>query len=331
MAGFQTHCHAGACSDAGDPWSRIQTMRDLPLVALRAFAAVYSHGGVRAAARELGIAHSSVSRHLAELSAWLGFTLVREAAGQRRLTFTPQGEALGKAALTSLRQIDNVVTALREAKSHRSVTISTSPSFASRWLLPRLPDFEKAHPRIEISLLIDQKLTDLTTGEVDLAIRMGPEPWADAHCEPLMEDALYPVMSPALWKKAARPDKPADLVGLRLLHDRDPQASWDLWRRAFGPKSLAIRSGPRFASTDLILRAAAQGQGVALARHQLAADDVESGALVRPIAELQMNIGPAYWLVLPRHPPVRPATAAVIAWLKRKAPMQVTPARPLAR
>lgn len=293
-------------------------MRDLPLVALRAFAAVYSHGGIRAAARELGIAHSSVSRHVAELSAWLGVVLVREGAGQRRLAFTPQGEELGKAAVAGLRQLENAAASLREARSNRSVTISTSPSFASRWLLPRLPELERAHPRIEVSLLIDQRLADLASGEADLAIRMGRGPWPQAHCEALMDDALYPVMSPALWKKASRPSQPADLAGLRLLHDRDPQASWELWRRAHGPKSLDIRGGSRFASSDLILRAAAQGQGVALARHQLAIDDVASGALVRPMGELKVDIGPAYWLVLPQAARIRRAPAVVIEWLKRQ-------------
>jgi len=294
-------------------------MRDLPLVALRAFASVYANRGIRAAARELNIAHSSVSRHIAELSAWLGVALLRDAGRRRQVTFTPQGEELGRAALAAIRQLDSVVGSIREAKSRRSVTISTSSSFASRWLLPRLPAFEKAHPRIEPSLIIEQKLDDLASGESDLAIRMGRGGWADVHCEALMSDALYPVMSPAFWKKAARPDQPADLAGLRLLHDRDPHASWERWRSRFGPKSLDVRSGPRFASSDLVLRAAVQGQGVALARHQLAIDEIASGALMRPLGGLQVDIGPAYWIVMTPRLRLRPAVAVVIAWLKQEA------------
>lgn len=295
-------------------------MRDLPLHALRAFAAVYSSGGVRAAARELGIAHSSVSRHLAELDAWLGVALVRETGSQRRaLTFTPQGEALGRAALAGLREIERVAASLREAKSGNSVTIAATPSFAVRWLLPRLPAFEESHPRIEVSLLVDQKLSDPGSGDIDLAIRMGAGQWSDVRCEPLMDDALYPVMSPAFWKRAGRPDKPAGLLRLRLLHDRDPQTTWETWRRMHGPKSLDVRSGPRFASSDLVLRAAAQGQGVALARHRLAMDDVAAGVLVRPIERLSVELGPAYWIVLAERSRPRTATSTVIDWLKSQA------------
>jgi LysR family glycine cleavage system transcriptional activator len=292
-------------------------MWNLPLNALRAFAAVYAHRGVRAAARELGIAHSSVSRHLAELDRWLGVPLVKEGhRGRDGLQFTPQGEALGRATLAGLRNIEQAAASLREARSGRSVTISTSPSFAVRWLLPRLPALEASLPRVEISIVAEQKLVDLDAGGVDLAIRMGNGSWPNVRCEPLMDDVLYPVMSPNFWKESGRPSRPQDLVKLRLLHDRDPSASWETWRRAHGPRSLDVRKGSRFASSDLVLRAAAQGQGVALARHRLAMDDVTSGMLLRPISSLHVALGPAYWLVLPERPRLLPAVAAVVDWLR---------------
>ena len=294
-------------------------MKDLPLNALRVFAAICAHGGVRAAARELGIAHSSVSRHLAELEAWLGVPLaVQKGAGGRGWTPTPQGQALARAVLAGLRDIDAATAAVREARSPFAVTISTSPSFAARWLLPRLPALERAHPRIELSLLVNQHVEDLDAGGMDLAVRMGTGPWPGLHAEALMDDALYPVMSRELWKSAGRPSRPGDLASLRLLHDRDPHAAWELWRRAFGPASLNLQRGPRFASTDLVLRAAAQGQGVALARHRMAAEDVASGQLLRPFGERAVRIEKAYWLVRADRPP-RHAVATVIAWLREQA------------
>lgn len=286
---------------------------------MRAFAAVYASGGVRAGARELGVAHSSVSRHLAELEDWLGVALTRKGGGRRGLAFTPQGEELGRATLTGLRDIERATASLREAQSANSVTLSAAPSFAARWLLPRLPLLERAHPRIEASVVVDQRLEDLETGGIDLAVRMGRGSWTDVLCEPLMDDALYPVMSPSLWKDSGRPDQPADLVGHRLLHDRDPQASWEAWRREHGPESFDVRSGPRFTSSDLVLRAAAQGQGVALARHRFAADDVASGVLLRPIDGLSVELGPAYWIVLPKHRRIKDATSRVIGWLREQA------------
>jgi LysR family glycine cleavage system transcriptional activator len=293
-------------------------MKDLPLNALRVFALACAHGGVRAAARELGIAHSSVSRHLAELEAWLGVPLAREKGGGRRgWTPTPQGEALGKAVLAGLRDIGAATLAIREVRSAFAVTISAAPSFAARWLLPRLPALERAHPRIELSVLVNQRTEDLRAGGIDLAVRMGAGPWPGLHCEPLMDDALYPVMSPGLWKKAGRPSRPQALASLRLLHDRDPHAGWEQWRERFGPASLNLQRGPRFASSDLLLRAAAQGQGVALARHRLAVDDVAAGLLVRPFGECMLRIENAYWIVRTDRAP-RHAVATVIAWLERQ-------------
>ncbi|SHM32354.1 LysR substrate-binding domain-containing protein [Rhodanobacter sp. OK091] len=301
-------------------------MNELPLNALRAFAMVYAHGGVRAAARELGMAHSSVSRHLGELDRWLGVPLLRASAGRGALVFTPQGEALGRAVLAGLREMEQAVAMLRETRPAHAVTLSTSPSFAIRWLLPRLPALEKAHPKIELSVQVEQRLDALDDGRIDLTIRMGLGPWPLLHVEPLMDDALYPVMSPVLWQASGRPSNPAKLAGLRLLHDRDPQAAWELWRQAYGPAKLALQGGARYTSSDLVLRAAMQGQGVALARHRLAADDVANGSLVRPFGDLSLSLGPSYWIVRPPAKP-RAAVAAVIDWLH----WQAAGAGPIAR
>ncbi len=302
----------------GEVWSILETMRELPLHALRAFASVYSQGGVRPAARELGIAHSSVSRHLAELEAWLGVELTRVGGGRRGLVFTAQGEALGRAAQGAFRDLAQAVAALREARSIHAVAVWAPPSVAVRWLLPRLPAFEEAFPHFEVSVVVDRRLDDGEAAGIDLVLRMGRGPWPGVRSEPLMDDALYPVMSPAFWQKSGRPREPGDLAGLRLLHDRDPDASWEAWRQAYGPAALDVQSGPRFTSSDLVLRAALQGQGVALARHRLAVDDVASGVLLRPIAGA-VELGPAYWLVYPGQAAVRPATATVAAWLRRQA------------
>lgn len=134
-----------------------------------------------------------------------------------------------------------------------------------------------------------------------------------------MDDELYPVMSPSLWKKFGYPDKPAQLNSLKLLHDRDPEASWGHWQRTYGPENLDLQRGPRFASSDLVLCAAAQGQGVALARHQLARNDIATGVLIRPFPGLSVPIKEAYWIVLQAHKKLRPATLKVAAWLKMRA------------
>jgi LysR family transcriptional regulator, glycine cleavage system transcriptional activator len=294
-------------------------MRDLPLVALRALAAVYAQGGVRAAARELNIAHSSVSRHLSELETWMNVKLCEVAAGPRAFALTPQGHALGKAALTAIRLLERATNASREAKSRRSVTLSTTPSVAAGWLLPRLGDFESRQGKIELSVVVEQKPEDLTTNDIDLAIRMGRGPWKELDCEPLMDDALYPVMSPAYFAASKRPGKTTQLKGLRLLHDRDPNAGWSVWREAHGPTELNVRAGPRFTSSELVIRAAVLSQGVALARDRLVRDDVKSGALIRPFGDLRVSLPDAYWIVMPSRSRNRASVRALVSWLREQA------------
>ena len=303
-------------------------MRDLPLNALRAFAAVCETGGVRPAARSLEVTHSAVSRHLRELEAWLQVPLVEKREGSRSLTLTPQGDAFGKAVLSGLRELTAAAAALREARPGNAVTISTTPSFAARWLLPRLSSLAAEHPWIELSVIVDQRLAEPSEAGADLALRMGRGPWAGLACQPLMDDMLYPVMSRDLWEASGRPATPDALAGLRLLHDRDPHASWEVWRTAHQMTALDVRAGPRFASSDLVLRAASQGLGVALARHRLAAADIRAGVLVRPFGDLHVALPQGYWIVHSRRRSGRVAVAAVIDWLRAQASFDVPQVAP---
>jgi LysR family glycine cleavage system transcriptional activator len=300
-------------------------MDRLPLNALRAFALVVERGGVRAAARELSISHSAVSRHLRELERWLGVVLLeqRDSGGLRA---SAQGRLLAEAARSALHAMQQAVEAVREQRSSHSVSVSTTPSFAVRWLLPRLPALQRSYPRLEVSVVVDQRLDEPGSFSSDLAIRTGRGPWPALLAEPLMDESLYPLMSPALWRQSGRPRDPAELCRMRLLHDRDPNTSWQLWRQEYGPAALDVRRGPRFASSDLLLRAAAQGLGVALARHRLAQEELASGALLRPFETRALDLGIAYWIVRPKEGAPREAVKMLVAWLKRQAERTPTPA-----
>ncbi len=269
-------------------WSKLVTMDRLPLNALRAFALVLERGGVRAAARELSISHSAVSRHLRELERWLGVTLLekRDSGGVRA---TAQGQLLAEASRSALHAMQQAVEAVREQRSSYSVSVSTTPSFAVRWLLPRLPALQRSYPRLEVSVVVDQRLDEPGSFSSDLAIRTGQGPWPALLAEPLMDESVYPLMSAALW------------------------------RQKYGPAALDVRRGPRFASSDLLLRAAAQGLGVALARHRLAHEELASGALVRPFETRAIDLGVAYWIVRPRGSAPREAVKILVAWLRREA------------
>jgi LysR family transcriptional regulator, glycine cleavage system transcriptional activator len=291
-------------------------MKDLPLHALRALAAVHDHGGVRAAALALGVVHSSVSRHLAELERWLGVALVEPDGSSRRFSLSRQGQELARVCSQAMRSMQEGANVVSEAKSRRSVTVATAPSLATRWLLPSLATQAKLLHGIEVSVIVEQRVVPLAESGADLAIRMGNGPWSDGECEPLMSDALYPVMSPVLLEQY-RVNTLGRLLSMPLLHDRDPNAAWARWRDAHGPPSLDVRRGVRLGSSDLVLRAAALGQGVALARHRLVLDDLASGTLVRPFGDLRVELRDAYWLVRPTRFP--PEAAALVLALKRSA------------
>ena len=293
-------------------------MDRLPLNALRAFALVVQRGGVRAAARELGVSHSAVSRHVRELERWLAVSLLEKSAA-RDLRVTPHGRTLAAAGQRALRELQQAVAAVREQRSRYSVSVSTTPSFASRWLLSRLPALQRAYPRLELSVVVDQRLEEPAAFSSDLAIRSGRGPWPGWDATALMDESLYPVMSPQLWRQSGRPNEPAELARLPLLHDRDPSTTWQLWRSRFGPAALDVRRGARFASSDLLLRAAAQGLGVALARARLAQEELASGALLRPFGPRRIELGTAYWIVRPAGREARSAVNMLVSWLHQEA------------
>lgn len=298
-----------------DIWPNFVTMEPLPFNALRALAVVAREGGLRAAARALGISHSAIGRHLVELERWLGVPVVSRETGKRELSLTSHGRQLAEAMDEATERISRIVDTVREQRSPFSVSISTTPSFATRWLLPRLPALERAHPRLEISVVVDQRLEDARSFVNDFAIRSGAATWPSFRVQPLMDDALFPVASPRLWESGVRPHDVSALRKLRLLHDRDPRASWQRWRERHGPAELDVRSGPRFASSDLVLRAATQGMGVALAYARLVADDLATGSLVRLFEPDSIELGTTYWIVSPEAEPLRTAARTVVSWL----------------
>ena len=299
-------------------WSNNKTMYNLPLNALRAFAMVYETGGVRPAARRLDISHSSVSRHVKELEAWLGTPLLVNIEKQQRLQLTAQGQQLGKVVLASLGSIDHTVTGLREARRKNAVVIAATPSFAVRWLLPRLSTLQSACPSIEISIITEQALLDPMSEGSDISIRMGLGPWPNVESLALMSDALYPVVHPNLMKSISPSTTKEIFSKLPLLHDRDPSASWQQWFEVYPSDNIDLKSGSRFTSSDLVLRAASQQLGIALARARLVADDILSGALIKPFGAQQIELGTSYWIVTPIGGAKSWAIQQAIDWLQNE-------------
>jgi len=286
-----------------------------PLNAVRAFEACARLGSTVAAASELGVTHGAVSKQLALLEGWLevalfdrsGVRLAPTAAGARYAV------ALGR-AFDLVAEATRGVTGATEGAG-AVVRVSTTASFAALWLLPRLRAFGALHPEMEVWVSETRKLVSLgAEGAADVALRVGPGPWPGVRCEPLMSDHLVPVCTPAL---AARIRRPADLERTTLLHDQDPRAAWPDWLEAAGLGRPAWgERGPRLAAGALLLQAAIDGQGVALAYGKLAEPYLEDRRLVVPFGPA-ISLGPTYWLVSPmRGTPTTRASRVFASWIR---------------
>jgi LysR family glycine cleavage system transcriptional activator len=288
-------------------------MQNIPLNLLRTYAAIYETGGIRAAARFLDIAHSAVSRALRELEAQLDVDLIERIEGRRILEFTDEGDKVGRAALKSIRELERTLDSVRRVKGRASVVLETTPSFASRWLFPRLGTFEQDLPWIELSVSVDQRVSPPGQTRADLIVRMGEGPWNGLNCEPLMDDELIAVASPAHIK----PLKGGfSLSKCQLLHDRDPNASWSLWQDRFGGLGDSLTHGPRFTSGDLVLRAAERGMGVALSRLSLAEESLEHGTIIDVGDGRSIPLKKSVWIVTPQDLKPRKPVQKVVEWLK---------------
>jgi DNA-binding transcriptional LysR family regulator len=253
-----------------------------PIHALRAFEAAARHQNYSRAAEELSLTHGAISHHVARLERDLGGVRLFARDGQRML-LTDAGQVLVLDVRRALRLLSEAFEGAR-AKSParhdaRTLTISVLPSFAARWLAPRLPAFQMLDPDLSISVRSTAALATMDARDgVDLAIRYGPGGWPGLTSIRLLEGSLFPVCSPAYRERRAI-ERPADLLGLRLL--RCPRQKWTAWFMAAGLEVAEPQLGPSYDDAGLLIQAAIDDQGVALARAALVVDDLASGRLVR--------------------------------------------------
>ncbi|HWW24687.1 MAG TPA: LysR substrate-binding domain-containing protein, partial [Caulobacter sp.] len=201
-------------------------------------------------------------------------------------------------------------------------TLTAAPSFAAKWLVPRLGKFEQAQPQVDVWLSAGMEVVDFAAGEVDLAIRYGSGRYPGLEVIRLLSETVIPVASPELL--ASNPlETPEDLSRHILLHDGSPDADdscpdWAMWLAARGIKSVDGARGPRFNQSSLVIEAAANGRGIALAKQTLAQADLDAGRLVIPF-EAATAVDFAYYVVHPKAKGRLPQVKAFVAWLKDEA------------
>lgn len=250
--------------------------------ALRAFEAAARQLSYSRAAEELSLTHGAISHHIARLEKDLGGVQLFVRDGQRML-LTDAGQVFVIEVRQGLRllaeAVANARTRPRTIRLGRKLAISVLPSLAARWLVPRLPGFQSNHPDVDVAIHPTAALAALDGRDgIDLAIRYGPGTWRGLRSAPLMKSFIFPVCSPKLQARR-RFDSPMDLVNAPLL--RNPRQQWRPWFLAAGLDLPEPSQGPLYDDAGLLLQAAADGQGIALGRATLAADDLAAGRLVR--------------------------------------------------
>jgi LysR family glycine cleavage system transcriptional activator len=287
---------------------------------LRAFEAAARHLNFSRAADELSVTPGAVSQQIQNLEDYIGAGLFKR---------TPRGLLLTDAAQTALPALREAFDRLAEAASlltaavdGRRLTLTAPPSFAAKWLVPRLGRFEQAHPQVDVWLSADMDLVDFAGGDVDLAVRYGAGAYPGLETQRLMQETVIPVTSPETV--AANPlNEPGDLARHVLLHDGSPDADescpdWQMWLAARGIKGVDGSRGPRFNQSSLVIEAAMAGRGVALAKRTLAQDDLDAGRLVAPMA-ISTNVDFAYYVVHPKAKARLPQVKAFVTWIVAEA------------
>ena len=294
------------------------TRRLPPLTALRAFEATARHLSVSEAARELHVTQSAVSQQVRALEAHLGLSLFRRAGG--RLHLTPAGRDFYPALQSAFDSIDAAAARLTAARAAGALAVSLLPTFAVRWLIPRLGRFQDRHAEIEVRLIATAKLADFTTDDVDVAIRYGAGRWPGLRADLLMAEDMFPVCAPDLLETGPALADPADLARHTLLQvDADPRREdWRRWLAAAGVADLQPAGLMRFDSSSQALEAAAAGLGLALAHRPFVVDDLTHGRLLTPF-EITVPARDAYYLVYPADTAELPRITAFRNWLMAEA------------
>jgi LysR family glycine cleavage system transcriptional activator len=286
-----------------------------PLAALRAFEAAARHLSFTRAADELHVTQTAISHQIRGLEERLGVRLFRRLS--RGLVLTDEAQRYLPAVRDAFARLEAATAELLARRTGGTLTASVVPSFAAKWLVPRLGRFRAANPDIDLRISTSQHLVDFAREDVDIGLRMGRGHYPGLRVDRLFGETLMPVCSPALLEGKHPLRRPQDLKHHVLLHE-DDETGWRLWLELAGVEDVDVSHGLTFTDAAMSVQAAAEGQGVALARTALAAWDIAAGRLVRPF-DVSMPHDIAYYLVCPEASSERPRIAAVRAWLLAEA------------
>ena len=280
-----------------------------PMQALRAFEAAARERSLTRAAESLHVTHGAISHQIKALEADLGVRLVERAG--RGIRLTDDGERFAGRVRTAFAELTAAVHEISTRANPRSLRVSVVPSFAARWLLPRVRRFYTAHPDIDLDVRSNMANVDFQRDDADIAIRYGHGDWPGVAAEHLLDDWFFPVCSPKL-NDGHLPLRPEDLAHFTLIRSEDEP--WQPWFKAAGLDWPEPTRGPIFNDSSYCMQAAVEGDGIALARSTLLANDVRNGILVCPFA-IAAPAPRKFWLVYPPRSANSPKLSLFRQWL----------------
>ena len=281
-----------------------------PLNGVKAFEAAARSESFTRAAEELSVTQGAISHQVKALETTLGLKLFHRE--RQRLMLTEAGRDYLIVIRDALDQIAAGTERLLQRQQSGVLTVSTSPDFAAKWLVNRLGSFAEKHPGVDLRVSAATHCVDFARDDVDVAIRHGDGNWPGLDVRRLYSERLFPVCSPKLVTGRNRIRKAADILKFPLLRLEDAK-NWTRLFEAAGVKA-DVGPGPVLNRASMLIDAAIDGQGIALARTALAAWDLVNGRLVRPI-DVSLRMANTYWFVCPKAVSNVPKVAAFRDWV----------------
>ncbi|HEY1149818.1 MAG TPA: transcriptional regulator GcvA [Pseudoduganella sp.] len=296
------------------------------LNALKAFEAAARHQSFAAAAAELNVTAAAGGQQVRSLESWLGIALFdRLGSGSSRLILTDAARAALPDIQEGFAKLSIGLARLKDETAHAQLSVTVSPAFATKWLLPRLDRFQHANPNLNVFLNTNWRTVDFVAEQIDVGVRYGAGKWAGLTAVHLMKETLFPVCSPDFPLLVDGKLSIEALSRATLLHDVTAISDfpgWRHWLNEFGYSGIQADNGLRINNSASVLQAAMDGQGVALARSVMARDDLAAGRLVRPFGEQCSALNLGYYVVYRTECESLPKIKAFRDWLISEAAAQ---------
>ncbi|MEH6456948.1 MAG: transcriptional regulator GcvA, partial [Cocleimonas sp.] len=297
-------------------------MRRLPpLNSIRAFEATARHLSFSRAADELNVTPGAVSQQVKVLEDYLDLKLFKRK--NRMILLTDEAQICLPLLSQGLDKLSQGIETIREQNNDKPLTITASPTFASRWLLPRLTSFQQQFPDIDVRIEATNELADLVNDDIDVGIRFGTGEYSGLEADYLFSQNVIPVCKPSLLEGENRIQSPEDLKKHTLLHagseyfimDDKTHVDWEMWFATVGVNDIDARHGLHFSQYNLLIEAAIRGQGVALVGDAIISDEIKTGQLVKLFEETDIPLSFSYYLAYSKNKTNLPRVKIFRQWL----------------